>query len=726
MAKRSLRPEPPREEDTGKLAQSFGQELQALRELEQKVLPQLVAEGQEHAIRVWVIGCSTGEKVYALAILLAELRDSGASLPINRVFGTDLSPDAIEEARRAIYPESSIAGLSAERRQKFFEKVASGYKVAKRIREWCLFAPYDLARDPPYGRVDLISCRHVLTHMGARRGLEKLHYALNPTGFLFLGEGELPVGCSDLFLPINFQGTIFSPNPLVSAPYLSNGPDQDDAGPIALEKHEPTAMATGGLRELAALSKELQNRNAELARLADALSNLLIGVNIPIVVLDLFGLIRRFTPMAARILKLTAVDVGRRFDAAASALSLSDWRSLLAQVRKQPGQTIEREVQDTRGHWYLFRMRFHGVGELDAGIVIALLDIDSMKRSLEFAKGHLALAQEAVGIGIWDWDIPGGRTYCNREWGPLYGLPADSLALPRERWLALIHPDDRTRVDREIRDAMDGTTQYETEFRVVWPDGSTHWLFGKGRVYRDTQGKAIRMQGVNIDITSRLVAEQERQALSAKLATAQEEERRRISRELHDDLTQELAAIAIDLGRVTAQVPGSRRGLKQQAHTLQSRVIQAAEAARHIAHQLHPSELDDLGLATALRAFCEDFGRQEGIDIEFRERHLPEALPAEVASCLYKVTQESLRNVAKHARTRRAAVAVAGTANRIRLIVRDKGIGFAAPLMNGAAGLGIQSMRERVGLLRGSFAVSSHPGKGTEVRAEVPLREADP
>jgi PAS domain S-box-containing protein len=128
--------------------------------------------------------------------------------------------------------------------------------------------------------------------------------------------------------------------------------------------------------------------------------------------------------------------------------------------------------------------------------------------ALRMSQQRLELAQEAGGIAVWDWDVGANQTRCSKEYGRLYGLPAGDLAPPLEEWLQLIHPEDRARVHEELNRALDGAGHYDTEFRVVWPDGTIHWLFGKGEVFRDSNGKPIRMLGVNMDITERKYADQ--------------------------------------------------------------------------------------------------------------------------------------------------------------------------------------------------------------------------
>jgi signal transduction histidine kinase len=234
----------------------------------------------------------------------------------------------------------------------------------------------------------------------------------------------------------------------------------------------------------------------------------------------------------------------------------------------------------------------------------------------------------------------------------------------------------------------------------------------------DKDGVTILVGGISVEITHRKAEEETRKALMARLANAREEERRRISRELHDDLIQRLVAMALDLDQIP--IEGSSR-VKECMRSLGQRIVQTAEAARHLAHSLHPSELDDLSLVTVLRSYCEDFARREGIEVDVRSRKLPRELRREIGSCVYRVAQESLSNVAKHAAAQRVSVILEGTGKSIRLRIKDSGIGFKPVTQESHFGLGLLSMEERVGLLGGNFGVRSRPGKGTEITAEIPL-----
>src|SRR3989449_6972963 len=183
---------------------SFFRDPGAFEALKTEVFPTILKHrSPEEPIRIWVPGCSTGEETYSCAISLLEfLGDRRASIPI-QLFGTDLSQTAIEKARAGTYPENIAADVSPERLQRFFAKVEGGYRIAKTIRDTCVFARQNLLQDPPFSRIDLISCRNVLIYLGLvlqKRVMPIFHYALRPRGFLMLGGAEGVIGtASDLF-----------------------------------------------------------------------------------------------------------------------------------------------------------------------------------------------------------------------------------------------------------------------------------------------------------------------------------------------------------------------------------------------------------------------------------------------------------------------------------------------------------------------------------------------
>jgi PAS domain S-box-containing protein len=214
--------------------------------------------------------------------------------------------------------------------------------------------------------------------------------------------------------------------------------------------------------------------------------------------------------------------------------------------------------------------------------------------------------------------------------------------------------------------------------------------------------------------------EREIQALTASLLTAHEEERRRVSRELHDQICQQLASLAIELGGLAAAPPPADR--EKRLKELQARVIKTSEMTRHIAYQMHPSILDDLGLVASLRSLCREFSeRTADIELNFSsgEAHAP--VSREVASCLYRIAQQSLENIAQHAAARHVSVTLQFRKGTASLTIADDGVGFDISVVQGQGGLGLIGMAERARSVHAKFSISTRPGQGTRIAVEVPL-----
>jgi two-component system CheB/CheR fusion protein len=176
------------------------------------IFPSLIGGGAETPVRIWVPGCASGEEVYSLAILFMEVAsDRGVHCPV-QIFGTDVSDAAVDRARAGIYPESIAADVSAERLRRYFTKTDTGYRVAKAVRDCCVFARQNVTKDPPYSRLDMISCRNVMIYLGAplqRKVMSIFHYALRPDGYLLLGSSETIGTFSDLFAVVDRKHKIY-------------------------------------------------------------------------------------------------------------------------------------------------------------------------------------------------------------------------------------------------------------------------------------------------------------------------------------------------------------------------------------------------------------------------------------------------------------------------------------------------------------------------------------
>jgi two-component system sensor histidine kinase UhpB len=212
--------------------------------------------------------------------------------------------------------------------------------------------------------------------------------------------------------------------------------------------------------------------------------------------------------------------------------------------------------------------------------------------------------------------------------------------------------------------------------------------------------------------------------LAGRLITAQEVERSRIARDMHDDLGQQLAALSISISAIRrrslqpAELNDALRGLQERTGVVVDHV-------RDLSHDLHPATLEHVGLIPALRTHCADFARQNRLDVRFSSDGTLAPLPRDTAVCLYRIVQEGLRNVAKHAGVRDASVSLTQTPDLVELTIVDHGRGFDRDDAAARGGLGLLSIEERARLVGGTFKVTSAPDQGTALHVQIPARALD-
>jgi PAS domain S-box-containing protein len=316
--------------------------------------------------------------------------------------------------------------------------------------------------------------------------------------------------------------------------------------------------------------------------------------------------------------------------------------------------------------------------------------------------------------------------YFGKTWEDLIGM----------KFLELIPEDSRDGVRGQVESLIQRPRTESNEHEVLLPDGRIGWQQWVDHAIRDAGGKIVEFQAVGRDITERKRAERSLyesdealrnsyariEDLAGRLIAAQEDERRHIARELHDDLNQQVAALAIGISRIKRQFPNIDSGVREQLAKLRGKTEQLSEHIRQLSYELHSSVLQHVGLPAALNSYCAEFSEREGIAVALDIQDGLGALPSDTALCLYRVAQESLRNVARHSGARSAIVALTGVNGAIELRVADQGVGFDPGQAREFRGLGLVSMEERVKLLRGSFVLTTRPGAGTELRAQIPLR----
>jgi len=259
---------------------------------------------------------------------------------------------------------------------------------------------------------------------------------------------------------------------------------------------------------------------------------------------------------------------------------------------------------------------------------------------------------------------------------------------------------------------------------MVHKDGSIVWFLARGTALFDEEGRPYRMTGTDTDITESKQAREELLDLGGRLVNLQEEERSRIARELHDDVCHRIALLATELQFAAESFPESGPELTEKVGEVFSRLKELSADIHDLSYRLHPRSLERLGLTEALGQLCHAVGERRRIQLVFEERNLPDSIPDEAALCLYRVAQESLRNVVTHSRADSASVELCGGQGEVRLTVTDSGVGYDPDQVRERNGLGVISMRERLRALGGRLSIRSAPGEGTRVEAVVPIGES--
>ena len=241
---------------------------------------------------------------------------------------------------------------------------------------------------------------------------------------------------------------------------------------------------------------------------------------------------------------------------------------------------------------------------------------------------------------------------------------------------------------------------------------------------RDAAGRLVGAAKLLRDISDQKRANEALSRVSRKLITAQEEERARIARELHDDIGQRLAVVSIELVRLAAGSPGSLE-VSSLAIELQRQVSEIARDVQALSHELHSSKLALLGIAASVRLFCDEFSDQQNVRIDVETNDLTSQLPSTVSLTLFRILQEALYNSVKHGEARHCRVRLWEADGWIHLVVGDDGVGFDVEAAKRGHGIGLISMEERIKLVDGVLSIKSQPQHGTDIHARVPLAQDD-
>ena len=250
------------------------------------------------------------------------------------------------------------------------------------------------------------------------------------------------------------------------------------------------------------------------------------------------------------------------------------------------------------------------------------------------------------------------------------------------------------------------------ELVVVTKQGQKRTVLLSARSVRDGKGNLLHSTSVQVDITDRKRAREALSALNRRLIEAQEQERTRIARELHDDIGQRLALLALAQDRLQHDHPDLPDEVRSRMGELWKQTCEIATDLQSLSHELHSARLELLGIVAAMRGFCKEFAAEQEVEIDIQTHDLPSALPPDISLCLFRVLQEALHNSAKHSGERRFEVRLWGASEGIQLSVTDFGRGFDTEGAKKGEGLGLVSMQERLKILNGTLAVVSQPNRG--------------
>jgi len=356
------------------------------------------------------------------------------------------------------------------------------------------------------------------------------------------------------------------------------------------------------------------------------------------------------------------------------------------------------------------------------GMAVDITERKRAEQTLRESEQRFRLVANTAPVMIWMSSPDKLCNYFNQQWLDFTGRPLEAEL--GNGWAEAVHPEDLQACLHGYTDAFDKRQSFEMQYRLRRHDGQYRWIEDKGVPRFETEGSFAGYIGSCNDVTDRKLATEMLGNLGRRLVEAQEQERTWIARELHDDINQRLALLAIELEEWKRH--GSESSIDFGAHIEQvrQRLFEISKDVQALSHRLHSSKLEYLGIAPATKSFCRELSEQHKVRIEFSYSDMPRNVPSTLSLAFFRVLQEALHNAVKHSHAKEFRVELRGTPDELHLTISDPGIGFDQVEVMGGRGLGLISMRERLQLVNGRLAIESKPGHGTTIRASVPIKAA--